>query len=110
MALEIELNVFGLPTPIGILAVNDLGLLGMKFQTALGGARNSYTPISESRTKTGARPPFAVPIHQNVFASSDTIGKMLSEGLHSKPMSELVITDAPLAHSNAFAASSPSAC
>src|SRR6266545_5612434 len=47
--------------------------------------------------KTGARPPFAVPIHRNVLASPDTTGEMLSEGLHSKPVSELVITDAPLA-------------
>lgn len=60
--------------------------------------------------KTGAKPPFAVPIHLNVFASPDTTGEMLSEGLHSKPVSELVITDAHLARSNAFAASSPYAC
>lgn len=60
--------------------------------------------------KTGARPPFAVPIHRKVFASPDTTGEMLHEGLHSKPASELVITHAPLARSNAFAASSPYVC
>ena len=66
-----------------------------------------YEERVRERDKTGAKPPFAVPIHRNIFAFPDTTGEMFSEGLHSKPVSELEIIDAPHARSNAFVVSSP---